>query len=66
MDLHQLNKVEFRLLQDLDLADVHDREGEDTLGGLLDLTADLLGDAVLREGGREGERKGGREGEKKG
>ena len=60
MDLHQLDQVELGLLQDLDLADVDDGEGEDALGGLLDLAADLLGDAVFERGRREGVREGGR------
>jgi len=58
MNLHELHQIEFRLLKDLHLTNIHDREGEDALGGLLDLATDLLGDAVL-EGGREGGREGG-------
>lgn len=46
VNLEKLVKVVLGCLENLDLADVDVLEGEDTLGGLLDLTADDLGDEL--------------------
>ncbi len=46
MNLEELVKVVLGCLEDLDLADVDILKGEDTLGGLLNLAADNLGDEL--------------------
>lgn len=49
VESHQSTEVELGRLQQLDLADVNVLQGVDALGGLLDLTANDLGDELRSE-----------------